>query len=267
MTPHLPAKKSLGQNFLKNPKVVATMIEAAHLTPGDRVLEIGPGTGILTEGLLATGAEVIALEADQRAIDILNERFSREIAKGTLELHHADVRTADIPKILGEGPYTVVANIPYYLTGLLLRGTLSDTHQPKTAVFLVQKEVAARIARSKKESLLSLSVKAYGTPRYVTTVSRGNFSPAPGVDSAVLAIDDISRARFSTLSEEWFFAVLHAGFAARRKQLAGNLRTIASPDRIAHAFSTLKLSETVRGEDLSIDTWCALAEALAEKGG
>lgn len=262
--PHLTAKKSLGQNFLKNPKVVATMIEAARLSAGDRVLEIGPGTGMLTEGLLATGATVVALEADHRAIDILTERFSREIAAGTLLLHHADVRTANIPEMVGREPYTVVANIPYYLTGLLLRSTLSGAHQPKTAVFLVQKEVAARIARSKKESLLSLSVKVYGTPKYVATVSRGNFSPAPAVDSAILAITDISRARFGALDEAWFFTVIHAGFAARRKQLAGTLRAIAPQERIAHAFAALGLAETIRGEDLTIDTWCALAEALTE---
>lgn len=258
------AKKSLGQHFLTNPKVVDTMVEAARLNPGDTVLEIGPGTGVLTEGLLASGARVIALEADMRAIEVLWERFATALKDGSLTLHHTDVREkAPSAWVEEDVPYTVVANIPYYLSGTLIRTTLTDPHQPARVVFLVQKEVAERIARSTKESLLSLSVKAYGTPRYVRTVPRGSFSPAPAVDSAVLAIDDISRARFKTLDEAWFFTVLKAGFAARRKTLLGNLSILRERTVLAEHFAALHIPLDVRGEDLSIEQWCALAEALA----
>ena len=270
--PNLSAKKSLGQHFLTNPKVVEKIVAAGRIEKGAIVVEIGPGTGMLTEGLLDAGAQVIALEADLRAVDILQERFAEAIATGSLLLHHADVRDAPLSDFVPRHtPYSVIANIPYYLSGMLLRTTLESAHQPEQIVFLVQKEVAARIARSDKESLLSLSVKAYGTPRYVATVSRGNFSPPPKVDSAILAIDDISRARFrargTPLDEAWFFTVLHAGFSSRRKQLIGNLLSqLPKPptkETLLKIFGTLSIPPTIRGEDLSIEKWRALASALS----
>lgn len=262
------AKKSLGQHFLTNQKVVEKMAAAAGLTKGDTVLEIGPGTGILTEGLLKTGACVIAVEADARMVALLKDRFAAALASGQLTLHHADVRTQSPTRFVpADTLYSIVANIPYYLTGMLMRGSFESAHQPERIVFLVQKEVAERITRSKKESLLSLSVKAYGTPRYVATVPRGNFAPAPKVDSAILAIDDISRARFRArgmpLDEHWFFELLHAGFASRRKQLFGNLAALCPKEMLLNTFATLAISPTVRGEDLPINEWCALATALA----
>ncbi len=260
----IEAKKSLGQHFLTNPKVVLKIVEAANLKKGDIVLEVGPGTGALTEALLAAGAQVVALEADLRAIEVLNERFEKEIADGRLILHHTDVRDRDITDFMAQyKDYSIVANIPYYLSGMLIRTSLSAVHQPQCVVFLVQKEVALRVARSEKESLLSLSVKVFGTPRYVDTVSRGNFAPPPAVDSAILAISDISRGRFNGFTEEWFFTVLHAGFAARRKQLFGNLSTICEKSRLEQTFEKLSISPKARGEDLSIDTWCALARELS----
>lgn len=255
------AKKSLGQNFLVDQTAVAAIVTAAHLTPGERVLEIGPGTGLLTEALLSAGARVTAVEADARAVSILQERFAAELTAGTLTLHHADIRDTS-PETHIEAPYATVANIPYYLTGKILRDLLSATKQPDRAVLLVQREVAERIARSEKESLLSLSVKAYATPRYVKTVPRGAFRPIPAVDSAILAIENISRERFVTLSESWFFTVLRAGFAARRKQLLGALATLTPRERLNEVFSTLTIAPQARGEDLTIDTWCRLAETL-----
>lgn len=266
------AKRSLGQHFLKNPKVVEKMAEAAGLKEGDLVLEIGPGTGMLTKGLLGAGARVIAIEADTRAVDLLNGHFGKEMDAGQLVVHHADVREKTLEDFVPEDtPYSVVANIPYYLSGMLLRETLSAAHQPEKIVFLVQKEVAERVARSKKESLLSLSVKAYGHPRYVATVSKGNFSPMPKVDSAILAIEDISRERFKSappaggwrsgrIDEKWFFELLHAGFTSRRKQLMGNLAVFCKKTTLLGLFETLGIPPNIRGEDLSIDTWLALAD-------
>lgn len=265
--PYLTPKKSLGQHFLTNPRVAEKMVQVAKLERGDTVLEIGPGAGALTLELLNAGARVIALEADRRAVSVLRDRFPDAIASGKLLVHHSDVRDSDIASFVPAGtPYFVIANIPYYLSGMLLRTTLESKRQPERVVFLVQKEVAERIARSKKrkESLLSLSVKAYGTPRYVATVSRGNFAPPPAVDSAILAIDDISRERFKTLTEAWFFTVLHAGFSSRRKQLVGNLTALCKKETLLYSFAELGIPPTVRGEDLSIDRWCKLAEMLSK---
>lgn len=258
----LEAKKSLGQHFLKNATIAREIAAAAELRPGDTVVEVGPGTGALTEPLLATKAKVIAIEADGRAMDILRERFPEATKGGYLKLIHGDIREislADLP--ITEGEYAVAANIPYYISGQLFRFFLGEK-LPKTLVFLVQKEVAERAARSEKESLLSLSLKAYGTPLYVRTVSRGNFVPVPGVDSAILKLAGISRQRFAGIPEDFFFNVLHAGFAARRKQLFGNLKKIFSEDVLRTTFEATGLPLTVRGEDVSIDDWFRLAREL-----
>lgn len=257
------AKKSLGQNFLTNPKIAEDIAGAAHINRDETVFEIGPGTGVLTRALLAHGARVIALEADKRAVDTLTETFEKEISNGTLTLHHGDIRKTSLAELgLRDGEFATVANIPYYLSGMLFKTLLAGEIQPHTLVFLVQKEVAQRIARSEKESILSLSIKAFGTPRYVQTVKRGNFNPVPGVDSAVLAVHDISRARFATLPVDDFFTILKTGFRSRRKQLFGNLKHTFDEVHLKDAFVACEIPPTARGEDLPIDTWLCLAQQL-----
>ncbi len=256
------AKKSLGQNFLTNPKIAENIAKSAGIVPGDTVFEIGPGTGMLTRALLAEGARVVAVEADIRAIETLEESFETEIAQKTLILIHGDIRTTTIDSLPLPREYRVAANIPYYLSGMLFEKMLETERQPQSIVFLVQKEVAERIARSTKESILSLSIKAYGKPRYIGTVSRGNFSPQPNVDSAILHIGAISKHHFAHLSEKHFFTVLKAGFQAKRKHLLGNLSALTSRETLTEVFEKLSLPLNVRGEDLPIETWIALAENI-----
>ncbi|HUQ30123.1 MAG TPA: 16S rRNA (adenine(1518)-N(6)/adenine(1519)-N(6))-dimethyltransferase RsmA [Candidatus Paceibacterota bacterium] len=255
------AKKSLGQNFLMHARTAERIADVAHLSPDSVVLEIGPGTGQLTRALLARAGKVIAVEADVSLVEELQQMFAAEITEGTLHLTHADIRTFD-PNTLPRG-YVLVANIPYYITGELMRTFLSAENQPVSITFLVQKEVAERIARSKKESLLSLSVKAYGTPRYEFTVPRGAFVPAPNVDSAALSIVGISRDAFSTKSEETnFFKLIRAGFAHKRKQLLGNLKEIAPESAVVAALTSARISEKARAEDLALSDWLSLARTL-----
>jgi len=265
-TQSFPAKKSLGQNFLTNPHVAETIAKSVGIAQGDTILEIGPGTGMLTRALLKEGARVVAIEADHRAIAVITETFAGEIADGTLILIHDDIRTIDLTT-LGltdnkEKSYSVAANIPYYLSGMLFQLLLERADPPKTLVFMVQKEVAVRIARSKKESILSLSIKAYGVPSYIGTVSRGNFSPQPGVDSAILKVASISKEKFADLDEKHFFAILKTGFKARRKYLLGNLSELAPRNTLEDIFERLQIPKNVRGEDLSIQTWMDLARAI-----
>lgn len=264
----LDAKKSLGQHFLTSDVVPRWLCDAAELQPGEIVLEIGPGTGVLTAELLRRGVTVIGLEADARAIDVLQETFATEIAAGTLRLEHTDVRQLDLTTIEGlvDHGFKVVANIPYYLSGFLFRTILESACQPTTIVFLVQKEVAKRVAEGnrpdEKQSLLSLSVAAYGTARYVKTVSKGHFTPPPKVDSGIIAITDINRDRFTHVPTDFFFELLHLGFGQKRKRLLGNLRRRFATAEITHTFSTIGLSETVRAEDIPIDMWLQLATHL-----
>jgi 16S rRNA (adenine1518-N6/adenine1519-N6)-dimethyltransferase len=250
----LHAKKSLGQNFLMHARIAERIAMTAGLTKKSVVFEIGPGTGMLTRELLKLAKTVVALEADDELFEELKETFAAEISEGRFELLHGDIRTFAL-ETLPKG-YLLVANIPYYLTGEIFRMFLSAQNQPSSMTLLVQKEVAERIARSAKESILSLSVKAYGTPKLEFTVPRGAFSPAPKVDSAVLTIRDISRENFRTEAEEkLFFSLLHAGFAHKRKFVRKNLAEASLPAG--------EIPEKSRAEDLPLPAWFALVRGEA----
>lgn len=254
------AKKSLGQNFLMHQRIADRIAACAQVPSGGAVLEIGPGTGMLTRSLLALGLRVTAVEADSSLLPGLEETFAEELQTGRLVLISGDIRTFDLGVL--PHPYSVVANIPYYITGEIIRTLLSATNKPESITILVQKEVAVRIAREKKESLLSLSVKAYGVPQYEFTVPRGAFRPAPNVDSAVLRISGINAPFASSTAELRFFELLHAAFAHKRKRLAKNLEEVATPDRIREAFVATDLEENARAEDVSVEVWKKLATLL-----
>ncbi len=263
--PYIEAKKSLGQHFLNNSRVPELMADAGDVKKGDIVLEIGPGTGVLTRELLKRGAHVIAIEADQRAILVLEGDFKDEIVAQKLVIIRNDVRKVDL-KALGLRPsaFKIIANIPYYLSGMLFRIFLESNIQPTDLVFLVQREVAERIARDKKESLLSLSVKVFGDPRYVKTIGKGNFTPSPKIDSAIIAISNISNQKLDDagVTREQFFGILHEGFKSKRKQLLGNLSQTYPRELLTHIFSTLVLPLDVRGEDLSLEIWLKLSQEI-----
>lgn len=243
------AKKSLGQNFLMHARIAERIADVAKLTPDAVVLEIGPGTGMLTRPLLERAGKVVAIEADYELFEKLQTDFANEIALGKLKLIHGDIRSFDISSLPEK--YALVANIPYYLTGEIFRMFLETENQPGSMTLLVQKEVAERIARSKKESILSLSVKAYGTPHYEFTVPRGAFKPAPKVDSAVLTVRDISRKNFSSHEQEKrFFELIRAGFAHKRKFVRNNLSDAGLP--------TGDIPKKARAEDVPLSDWLAL---------
>ncbi len=257
------AKKSLGQNFLTNTGIVASIVDAASIIPLETVLEIGPGKGILTQELLKRGAKVIAVEKDDELIPFLEEKFKKEIDEKQLILIHDDILNLESAKntAFNLKDYKLVANIPYYITGLIIRKFLTTKNQPKQMVLLVQKEVAERIiAENGKQSLLSVSVKVYGTPKYIKTVKAGSFTPAPKVDSAILLIDNISKNFFNNITEERFFEVLHAGFAHKRKQLFGNLRAVFDENILREKMKMAEIPENTRAEDLSLENWRKLSE-------
>ena len=257
-------KKSLGQNFLTSDVVPQWLTAAGGVTKNDLVLEIGPGTGALTKVLLQTGARVIALEADSRAVVILEGLFSEVIKTGQLKLIHGDARELSVEDLgLTHQQFKVVANIPYYLSGFLLRTLLESPIQPSTLVFLMQKEVVTRIARTVKESILSLSVKVFGVPKYIKTVTRGHFNPPPKVDSAILQITAISLQNFSEPSEQTlYFELLHLGFGQKRKQLLSNLSHQYERGVLEQLFTTLDIKLDARAETLPLPTWLALTKQL-----
>jgi 16S rRNA (adenine1518-N6/adenine1519-N6)-dimethyltransferase len=261
MTQQYRAKKSLGQNFLKSSAIVAKMIHAAQLTAHDVVLEVGPGKGVLTRALLETGCRVIAVEKDSALVALLRETFAHEIASRRLTLVESDIlKFNPVGYGLRSAHYKLIANIPYYITGEILRLFLSGAHQPERMVLLVQKEVAQRIvARDGAESILSLSVKAFGTPTLVASVPKKYFSPAPKVDSAVLLIANISRTNFTDADEARFFALVKAGFAHKRKVLTSNLSEFFDHDALAAFLKKRGRDVRARAENLSLPDWLSLA--------
>lgn len=257
---HIPQKR-LGQNFLTSEGAIHRTIEAGEIMPGMRVIEIGPGKGALTRALLNRGARVSAIEKDSKLVAELQESFGQELEEGALTLLEGDATLAPLGTLADVEPYRIVANIPYNITGLLLRHIFSQSHLPERVVLIVQKEVAERIARSKKESILSLSVKAYGTPRYITTIKAGSFYPKPKVDSALLAISSISRDAFSSRGEEeLFFTLIKQGFAQKRKMLKRRLLEIESVDTnsLEKSYGICEIPLKARAEDLSLDDWLCL---------
>lgn len=268
---HRP-KKSLGQNFLKNTGIIKKIRDAADPVANDIILEIGPGLGALTEEILFFAGKIIAVEKDDSLISVLSEKFGQAIRNGNLDIVHADILDFD-PEMLRayddgkNAVYKLVANIPYYITGAIIEKFLSANFQPSMMVLLVQKEVAERIvAKDKKtggagkESILSIAVKAYGEPCYVGTVRAGSFVPAPSVDSAIIKIENISRNHFKNPHhEQVFFQVMKAGFAHKRKTLAGNLKNILEPEIVESAILGTGLKIGVRAEDVGINEWRTLA--------
>lgn len=274
-SPKKSPKKSLGQNFLNSKSVLSKILDAGEvgkeMGKRDLVLEIGPGRGILTEGLLNRGTVVVAVEKDDTLFADLKLRFESEIKAGKLRLIHGDILDFEVSKLLEaaghkDNPstdYKLIANIPYNITGMIFRKFLEEDIQPAAAVLLVQKEVARKaVARDGKESVLSMSLKAYGNVRYVDTVSRSNFTPKPGVDSAILKISGISRKFFaaSGVDEKKFFRILKAGFAHKRKFLMGNLKN--DIPNIESAFLRLKIDKKIRAEKLSLEKWGELARII-----
>ncbi len=268
-------KKYLGQHFLKNKNVAEKIIEAAKVGKNDIVLEVGPGKGSLTELLIQKAKQVIAVEKDKELVDFLTDKFKDN---HNLKIVHDDIlkfRPQNFP--LKPHKYKIVANIPYYITSRFLRQFLESNCQPALMALMVQKEVAERIIaksanRRRKESLLSISVKAYGQPRIIAKVPAKNFSPPPKVDSAIIVIGNISKDFFNPLRqladdkvdggnkilEEKFFKILKLGFSHKRKLLKNNLGVEAK------ILQKCKIPPLARAEELSLEDWKCLYKQIPD---
>lgn len=252
MKEKIKAIKHFGQNFLVNNSVVLKLVESANLNKEDVVLEIGPGTGILTKELAKQVKKVIAVEKDPRMITLLEENL-RDF--DNIELIEGDILGFnDFPK-----NYKVVANIPFYLTAVLIRKLLEEKNQPEEITLIVQREVAKRIcAKPPRTNILATAVQFYAQPKILSYISKRSFHPVPKVDSAIIKITPQKQEA----DPKKFFQLIKLGFSHPRKQLINNLSVGFKKEEINSLLLKNSIKPTQRAETLSTGDWIKLIKML-----
>ncbi len=257
-------KKHLGQHFLRAEKIMEEMLKTANITSEHVVVEVGAGSGNLTFILAPRTKKVFAIEKDGELVNLLRKNI---IARKTKNIAVIEQDILSLPlsfwRNLGK-KFIAVGNIPYYLTGKLFRKIFELPQLPDRIVFMVQHEVAKRIVALKPQAnLLGSSIQAYGEPRLVKVIKKGNFWPKPKVDSAIILVKHISRERFRKmgLSEEYFFKVLKASFLHKRKILVNSLAKGLGWEKtkLAELLKKAHLPFSSRAQELNIEEFFRLA--------
>ncbi|HAX87555.1 MAG TPA: 16S rRNA (adenine(1518)-N(6)/adenine(1519)-N(6))-dimethyltransferase [Cyanobacteria bacterium UBA11370] len=265
------ARKQFGQHWLNSEKALNRIVAAANLQPSDRLLEIGPGTGILTRRLLPDVESVVAVEIDRDLCELLVKKL------GNIDnflLLQGDFLTLDLNPLLApfpqfQNPNKVVANIPYNITGPILEKLLGTIAQPAVPAFdlivlLVQKEVAERLYASpgsKAFGALSVRVQYVAECEFICDVPAKAFSPPPKVDSAVVRLHP-RRVEPPANDPQKLETFVRLGFASKRKMLRNNLKSLIDRDRLTHLLEQLNINPQVRAEDISVQQWVALTNEL-----
>lgn len=262
---NLHATKKFGQNFLVDANIVRGIVDSAEAGPGDKILEIGPGIGTLTQGLAESGAEVIAVEIDKKLPAVLAETLK---GYDNVTIVPGDILKVNIREIMGEGPFKVAANLPYYITTPILMAIL-EQHLPIThIVTMVQKEVAERMVAkpgSRIYGALSVAVQYYTEPHIAYDVPPRSFIPAPEVDSVVIACKVRETPAVAVKDEKVFFRVVKAAFGQRRKTISNAMKGAGfDKEQIAVAFEKAGIDAGRRGETFSLEEFGRLADALVD---
>ena len=256
--------KKLGQNFLIKRGIVDEIVHAAELTPGEPVLEVGPGIGTLTQGLAQSGADVTAIELDRRLLEVLDTTLA---SYDNVRIIHGDVLKLDVPSIMNHKPFKVVANLPYYITTPIIMSLLESKLSIERLVVMVQKEVALRIVAkpgTKDYGALSVAVQYYTEPDIVLDVPPKSFLPAPAVTSSVIRCVLRDKPPVDVIDEKLFFRVVKAGFAQRRKTFANTMKTTGlSKDRIEELLVKANIDGQRRGETFTLQEFADVANAWA----
>ena len=265
----LRARHGLSQNFLADVGILEGILAEADPPPGSRVLEIGPGLGLLTGGLLDAGATVTAVELDRGLAAFLRERFAEPIAGGRLTLIEGDALDQDLVSLLAP-PYDVVANLPYHITSPILHALLGAPPRPRRLVLMVQREVAERIAAPPgKMSYLSVFVQYHARVRVAFTVPPGAFEPEPAVDSAVIVVEPYDLDdRLGPDDEDALWRLVQAAFRERRKMLHNVLARQLPVDagRVDAALAAAGIAPDRRPQTLAVGEWLVLLEAIGPIG-
>ena len=256
--------KKLGQNFLIKRGIVDEIVHAAELTPGEPVLEVGPGIGTLTQGLAQSGADVTAIELDRRLLEVLDTTLA---SYDNVRIVHGDVLKLDVPTIMNHKPFKVVANLPYYITTPIIMSLLESKLPKERLVVMVQKEVALRMVAkpgTKDYGALSVAVQYYTEPDIVLDVPPKSFLPAPAVTSSVIRCVLRDKPPVDVIDEKLFFRVVKAGFAQRRKTFANTMKTTGlSKDRIEELLAKANIDGQRRGETFTLQEFADVANAWA----
>ncbi len=256
-------RQALGQHFLSNPGVLRKIVAAIDPGPGDLIVEIGAGKGILTAPLAERAGRVVAIEKDERLLPGL-----REAMPANVEVVHGDILRVDLREIsrtAGAPALRLVGNVPYSISSPLLFHVLDERAVIADCVFLLQKEVAERVTSgpgTKSYAPLGILLQNEFEARIAFTVAPGSFSPPPKVQSALLTLRRRSSPLHPGAADEPYRAFLRAAFAERRKMLWKNLARRATPAGLEAAYAKLALSRNVRAEELPPDTLFSIFEAL-----
>ena len=259
---------SLGQNFLLDDALLSGLLDAADIEPQDRVVEIGPGAGVMT-GLMASRCRsVLAFEVDRKLQPVLEDVL---VGLDNVQIVYQDFMKADLTGLVGEEPFRVVATLPYYITADILLRLVTATKRPERIAIMVQREAAERLMSSpgaKQWCALAAMVQYYGQPRILADVPAEAFDPPPRVQSQFIAIERHDPPVVTPRDEPTFFRLVSAAFAMRRKTLANNLKASFGLDqRTAQAvLGEAGVDERVRGEALSLAELCAVANAIGRLG-
>jgi 16S rRNA (adenine1518-N6/adenine1519-N6)-dimethyltransferase len=263
----LRPRHNLSQNFLADVEILEGILREADPGPGRGVLEIGPGLGFLTGGLLAAGAAVMAVELDRGLVAVLKEMFADELGAARLRIVEGDALDQDLVNLVPP-PYEVVANLPYHITSPILHRLLGQAPRPERLVLMVQREVAERVAAPPGEmSYLSVFCQYHAKARVAFRVPRDAFEPAPKVESAVLVLEPFpADDRLDADDEDRLWRVVQAAFRERRKMLHNVLarQLPVPPDRVDAALDATGIARDRRPQTLGVGEWMALAEALGD---
>jgi 16S rRNA (adenine1518-N6/adenine1519-N6)-dimethyltransferase len=271
-----PTRKQFGQHWLRNEKALRQIVSAADVQPSDRILEIGPGTGILTRQLLPLASAVVAVEIDRDLCKLLVQKLGQTenflLLQGDILSLDVDAHLTAFPKF--EHPNKVVANIPYNITGPILEKLLGTIAEPnpnpfETIVLLVQKEVGDRLYAkpgSKAFGALSVRVQYLAQCEWIYHVPASAFQPPPKVDSVVVRIKP-RPIETPALNPKHLSMIVKLGFATKRKMLRNNLQSLVERDRLSQFLEQLNLSPQARAEDLSVDQWVTLSNWLVKDNG
>jgi 16S rRNA (adenine1518-N6/adenine1519-N6)-dimethyltransferase len=261
----LRPKKSFGQNFLVASAIVEKIAALCAPSAGARIVEIGAGLGTLTSALVARDAHVVAIERDRDLLPILREELATAIADGRLTLVEADAANVDLAALFDDasGERILAGNLPYQITGRLVERAVEHARLLTRAVFMVQKEVADRLAARAGDDAygqLSVFVQAAFAVERALIVRAGCFHPAPQVDSAVVLLRPLAVPRAEETPA--FRAVVHAAFGARRKTLRNALAALCGAPSVRDAVAETGIDLGRRGETLSVEEFALLARAL-----